>query len=329
MTSGRPEVTPLASPECVLRAPSGVVSDFAEDGSGHARLVTPEVMRSPSLPHRAAVMALLAWSCVAVAQPPVARVRREQQLALSEQSAGGELELRLARRVLSTVLFDAEVVSAKLKGVDAERLVRLEVFARSVLLESLQELATRDELKLEVLLGSAPVPTQLVFVLVSHPTEVDTRVDLELRPRSNRPAPEPETESPRREGAPSSRFPVTGMMKRLGLSGSDFQGRSIGAGVRVKWTWDYRVAHRRLLVLDVLNPEGARPWFAVEVMHVSPLGEVLAGGGGWTVHMEAPIEPGSRGEVVVMAPEVERDAPVRLEVREKGGSRVIRIAESR
>jgi hypothetical protein len=87
-------------------------------------------MRSPSRLHRATVMALLAWSCVAVAQPPVARVHREQQLVLSERSAGGQLELRLAPGVPSTVRFDAEVVRAELKGLEAERLVRLEVSAR-------------------------------------------------------------------------------------------------------------------------------------------------------------------------------------------------------
>jgi uncharacterized protein (TIGR02268 family) len=284
-------------------------------------------MHSPSLPLRATVMVLLAWSCVAVAQPPVARVRREQQLVLSERPAGGELELRVAPGILSLARFDAEVVRVELKGVGAERLVRLEVSAHSVQLEPLRELSVRDELKLEVVLAQAPVHARLLFSLVSHPTEVDTQVDLELRPRSSRAA--PESVSARREDGPSSRFPVTGMMKKLGLSTGEFQGRAVGTGVRVERTKDYRVAHGRLITLEVRNPEGAQPWFAAEVVRVSPTGVMLSGGGGWVVHMEAPIEPGGRGEVVVVTPEVERDVPVRLEVRERGGRRVIRMKEFR
>jgi hypothetical protein len=134
---------------------------------------------------------------------------------------------------------------------------------------------------------------------------------------------------PRCEDGPSSLFPVTGMMKKLGLSTGDFQGSTLGTGVRVEKTWDYRVARGRLIALEVHTPEGARPWFSSEVMRVSPAGVVLEGAGGWTVHMEASIEPGGRGEVVLAAPEVESDAPVRLEVREKGGSRVIRMKELR
>jgi uncharacterized protein (TIGR02268 family) len=288
-------------------------------------------MCSPSSLQRATVLSLLAWSCVAVAQRPIARVRREQQLVLSERSTGGELELRVAPGVLSVVRFDAEVVHAELKG--AGRLVRLEVAAHSVQLELLRELAARDEVKLEVLLGQSPVHARLVFSLVSHPAEVDTRVDVELRPRSSRTAPEPEPEperaSPQREDGLASAFPVTGMMRTLGLVTGGFQGDAVGSGVRVKETWDYRMASGRLIVLDVRNPEGARPWFSSEVARVSPAGVVLEEGGGWTVHMGAPIEPGGRGEVVLAAPEVEREAPVRLEVREKGGSRVIRMKEGR
>ena len=275
-------------------------------------------------------MVLLAWSCVAVAQPPVARVRREQQLVLSERPAGGELELRLAPGVLSLLRFDAEVVRAELKGAaGAERLVRLEVAARSLQIEPLREVAAKEELKLEVVLAQASVHFRLVFSLVSHPTEVDTRVDLELRFRSTRMAPEPEIASPQREGGPSSRFPVAELMKKWGLSTAAFKGDAVGTGVRVTETRDYRVASGRLIVLHVRNPEGARPWFSSEVVRVSSAGVVLEGSGGWAVHMAAPIEPGRHGEVVVVTPEVERGAPVRLEVREKGGRRVIRMEELR
>jgi uncharacterized protein (TIGR02268 family) len=246
---------------------------------------------------------------------------------LSELPAGGELELRVATGVLSVVRFDAQVVRAELKGAEAERLVRMEVAARSLQLEPLRELTASDELRLEVVLAQAPVHARLVIPLVSHPTEVDTRVDLELRPRSSRTA--AESASPRREDGPPSPFPVTGMMKKLGFSTDEFHGSALGTGVRVEETWDYWVARGRLIVLDVYNPEGARPWFSSEVVRVSPAGVVLEGDGGWAVHMEAPIEPGGHGEVLVVAPEVERDAPVRLEVRERGGSRVIRMKELR
>jgi len=280
--------------------------------------------------HRAAATALLACATVAGAQqPPVVRVRREQQFVLARVPVGSELELRVAPGITSVVRFDAQVEHVQVKREGAGQLVWWDVAGQSLLVEPRRELASFGPLPLEVVLVQGSIRIRLVFLLVSHPGEVDTRVDLELRLRSLRTATELEAASPQHEGGSSSRFPVAEMMKKWGLSTAAFQGDAVGAGVRVTGTRDYRVARGRLIVLDVRNPEGARPWFSSEVVRVSPAGVVLEGSGGWAVHMEAPIEPGRHGEVVVVTPEVERDAPVRLEVREKGGRRVIQLEEWR
>lgn len=53
----------------------------------------------------------------------------------------------------------------------------------SLLLELWSELASGENLLLDVLLVQGQVHTRLMFQFVSHTGEVDTRVDVELRPR--------------------------------------------------------------------------------------------------------------------------------------------------
>jgi len=288
--------------------------------------VTLEVMRLPSPVHRATVMALLSWSPMALAQPPVARVRREQHLVLHEKpSAGGELELRVAPNVPTVVRFDADVVRTEVKREGLGPLLRMDVAARSLLLEPLRELPPGERLPLEVVLEQRPVHVRLVLQLISHPDEVDARVDVELRPRLARQTLEPEVTRPRREDGLFSRFVLSGAMGKQGVTAAMFQGKAVGTGVIAEETWDYRTVLGRAFAIHVHNPVGARPWVASEVVPLPPARAAPTGGGPWTVSMEAPIEPGGTRLVVVAAEKA--DEPVRLEVREKDGSRGVRLEE--
>ena len=288
---------------------------------------TPEVMRLPFPLHRAAVGALLVWCPVVVAQPPVARVRREQQLVLAERPAGGELELRVAPGVPTMVRLDADVERAELKGEGLGRIVRMDVAVRSLVLEPLRELAPGERLPLEVLLVQGSVRVRLLLLLVAHPTEVDTRVDVELRPRSARTGLEPEPPGPRREDDPFSRFVLSEELGKSGVTVTLFEGIAVGTGVLVTKTRSFQTGRRRILAFEVFNPVGARPWLVSDVVRLSPTGRVLGGAERWTVDMLAPIEPGGRGRVVVAVPEEESGVPVRVEVREKGGGRSVRLED--
>ncbi|WP_309897154.1 DUF2381 family protein [Archangium sp.] len=289
-------------------------------------------MYLPSLPWRVAALSLLAWSPLALAQAPVARVRREQQLVLSEPPAGTELALRLALGFTTVVRFDAQVERAELKGTGPGREVRLDVAPRFLVLEPLQELPSGEPPKLEVVLTRGPERFLLRFPLLSHPAEVDAQVEVELRPRAARSTPEPEPPAPSRELDPFSRFLLSRDLKRKEapvVTASSFNGESLGTGVSLRKNWDCYSEGRRHLALLVFNPVGGRPWLASEVVRLAPTGSNPGGGGRWTVAMEGPIAPGSFGQVVVVVPREEAAAPVRVEVREKDGERRLLLEEAR
>lgn len=280
--------------------------------------------------HRVAAAALVAYASVAEAQQPaVVRVRREQQLVLAQVSAGGEPELRVAPGIPTVVGFDVEVVHAELTRKGSGRPVWVEVVGNSLLIKLREDLAFGERVPLEVLLVQGPTRTRLVFQLVSRPGEVDARVDVALSPSSTTPELEPVVAFPQREDGPFSRMVFSGVMGRSGITGSMFLGKTIGSGVIATRPWDYRGEHGRAITFLVHNPEGARPWVASKVVCLSPTGEVLEGGIRWWVSMAAPVGPGSSGQVVVESAEEGAGAPVRLEVREVGGNRGVRVEESR
>ena len=286
--------------------------------------VVHEVMSLLSHLHPLVVAALLAWSSVSEAQP-VARVHREQQLVLSEHSSGTELKLRVARGVTTVVRLDEDV---KLVAVEREGLgdrVWVDVAAQSLLIELLRSLAPGETLPLQLLLQQGETRTRLVLLLISDPSEVDTQVSLELRPRSVRQSLEPEAPCP--EPGQGALLPEE--IDLTGVFVSQFPGQAVGNGVHVLEAWHYRAAQARLIVLRVQNPGGARAWGVSEVVLLSPTGVVLPGGSGWVVSMKAPIVSGRDELVVLKATAGELDVPARLEVREKGGSRTIRVQEGR
>jgi len=280
-----------------------------------------------SFPHRAALLALLVWSPIAVARAPVARVRREQQLVLSERPVGTALELRVAPGVTTLVRFDTVVERAELKGEGPGHAVRMDVAARSLMLEPREELPPGEPPWLDVVLAEGPARIRLRFLLVSHPSEVDSQVDVELRPRSARSPPEPESPVSRSEVEPFSRFMLSQDLEEPDVSTIAFKGKAVGTGVSVRKTWDCRTGRKRLVALRVFNPVGASPWLASEVVRLPPADGGLGRSGRWTVAMEGPIAPGSVGWVVVAVPEEEAAAPVRVEVREKDGGRSLLVEE--
>jgi len=284
---------------------------------------------TPRLRRTAAAVLVACSTAVEAQQPAVVRVRREQQLVLSQVPAGGGPELRVAPGIPTVVGFDAQVAHAEVTRKGPGRLVSAEVVGRSVSIKSREELASGERVPLEVLLVQGPTRHRLVFQLVSRPGEVDTRVDVELSPSSTTSELEPVVAFPQREDGPFSRMVFSGVMSWSGVTGSMFPGKTIGTGVLATRPWEYRAEHGRAITFLVHNPEGARPWFASEVVCLSPTGEVLESGVRWRVSMAAPIEPGSSGQVVVESADEGAGAPVRLEVREVGGNRVVRVEESR
>ncbi|WP_309893883.1 DUF2381 family protein [Archangium sp.] len=148
-------------------------------------------------------------------------------------------------------------------------------------------------------------------------------------PRSVRSPPAPEPSASRGEVDPFSRFMLSRDLRKAqapAVTATRFKGDAVGNGVLVKKQWDCRTGHERLIFLLVFNPVGGRPWLASEVVRLPPAG---GESGRWTVAMEGPLAPGASGTVVVVVPEEEAAAPVRMEVREKDGARGFLLREWR
>lgn len=281
-------------------------------------------MRRPPLLHRAFVVALLGWSPVALAQQPVARLRREQQLVLPGKHAASELELKVASRNITVVRFDEDVDIVEVKQEGLGGVVWVDVGAHSLLLEPRRELASGERLSLEVVLAQGMHRVRLVLVLVSHPNEIDREVNLELQPRSAR---SPSPQGPPRATASwqqedwLAHLILSGAMKEKSIIAAAFAGKAVGTGVIAEDVWSYRAEGMRAIAFQVHNPQGARQWSASEVVPLSASGTPVPSNEHWTVHMVAPSTPGSSAQVVVVGPAKQSDSPLRLQVREKDGSR--------
>lgn len=115
---------------------------------------------------------LLAGTASAQPQP---RERKERRVVLSDSP----IELHVARGVPTIVVVDApfDRDSVELEGL-TDRFRLAEVGDRSLLLEPIEDLAPGERLELRARLLRGSTQEQILFVLVSHPSEVDARVEV-------------------------------------------------------------------------------------------------------------------------------------------------------
>jgi len=282
----------------------------------------------PSSFSRVAAGALLAWGAVAGATPPpMARVRREQQLVLSEPAP----ELRLASGVTTVLQFDLEIESSRVDIEDLGHLLWADVGRHSIVLRLLRPLAPDERLRLTVPFKDArTTPSQASFLLVSRPGEVDSVVDVERHPRVPEPPMTQAATSPRREDDPLLRLVHSGEIAELGVTARPLNGATSGEQVSTTEAWEYLSPRRRLIAFHVRNPLGARPWSPAEVVPFSASGVALPADERLRASLEGPvIAPGGRALMVVEVPLEYGDGPLHLEVRESGGSRHVQIQEER
>jgi uncharacterized protein (TIGR02268 family) len=239
-------------------------------------------------------------------------------------------ELRLAPRVRSLLLFDADLVREAVVLEGREHFVRMEVAERAIVLEPGPASKSGEAWILTVVFREDGLsPSRASFRLVVHPMEVDGEVQVVRGARS--------AEELRREldatlarCAEGNRAGLI-LSRVLGgkkLKGGLFQGRVTGSGVTAMPLRLWLADTWTLVVLRVRVPEDGAPWTSEGAVWLGAVEEgrerVLP------VWMEVErLGPGESGLVLV---EVERtpggaDELLRLEVREKGGNRGVRIEE--
>ncbi|HEX8703214.1 MAG TPA: DUF2381 family protein, partial [Myxococcaceae bacterium] len=135
-----------------------------------------------SLPDRRRLLVLtLLFGGPAAAQLPVpSRQRQDRRVSLPSLPDEPVPELRVAAGNLTTLVFNALLDRDSLE-LDRTRFKLVDVGERSINLLPSTELGSGERLVLKVRFKDRVLPSQAVFALVSHPSEVDGSVEVDRR----------------------------------------------------------------------------------------------------------------------------------------------------
>jgi uncharacterized protein (TIGR02268 family) len=282
----------------------------------------------------AVALAFLLVGTAAAAQPsPPVRERVERRATLPGDSEGPMPEVHVARGVLTTVVLDGPVdkSSLELEG-RLSRFKLVDVGERLITVEPSVELEPEERLGLRVRLKDG---TPVALILTSHPTQVDTRLDLE-RPRSRESLltelaeKEAELSALRARAAAVGAVGMVfaGLLDRKGVRASDFSGvvpPGNRSGLKLEDGVGYRARTWALVAVQVRNLPGQRPWApGAARLHGAAGVEVKVLG----VHLARPaLSPGESSWVVVETDRLPAEAGevFRLELVDKGGGRLLPI----
>ena len=250
------------------------------------------------------VAPLLVASSAAAQPSPPARQRQDRHLGLSAEQPLSEV--RVAVGNLTTLVFNALLEPDSLE-VDRSRFKLVDVGERSLTLEPATELGPGERLVVKVRFKDRAAPAQVIIILVSHPSEMDGKVEVERRvstPEALRLAlsqKEAELEqlkaqcaadSPlkpvRSEGLPAGIAPLHTGPKRAPVDAS---------GLQVERTWNYRDKASTVLTIQVLNPPGHGPWVLGQARLTGPEGEPVPVLKVWMTPSQ--LAPGQRGRVTL------------------------------
>lgn len=124
----------------------------------------------------ALVLVLLGASAARAQTPPT---REQRQRTVTVNPAEPLPEIRVAKGTLTLVLFDASIRREAIE-LDTARVRIVDAGERSLILEPVSNPGAGERLVLRVPYAEGQ-PERAGFVLVAHPSEVDTRIDVERR----------------------------------------------------------------------------------------------------------------------------------------------------
>lgn len=124
------------------------------------------------------VLALvLILGTTARAQPSLAREQRQRSVTVTGNPADPPHEIHVAKGVVTVLLFKSRISGSAVE-VDRARVTIVDAGDRSIILEPVIDLESAERLVLSVPFADGQ---RAIFVLVSSPTEVDTRIDITRR----------------------------------------------------------------------------------------------------------------------------------------------------
>ncbi|WP_073564975.1 DUF2381 family protein [Archangium sp. Cb G35] len=253
---------------------------------------------------------------------PVARERQERQVIILSSSSEPVPEVRVAADIATTLVFDAPIDRASVEVEGQRTRFRLvDVGERTLFLEPLVVPGDGERLGVRVRYKDGASPAYAVLALVSHPTEVDTRVDIARMQRSPAAL---EAALARCEAGEPANLVLSGRLDRRGVRAERIiiaSGSQVQAGMKLEDGIGYRAGTWALATIRVHNLPGQQPWTAGEARLTRANGTPVRV---VSVRMDRPLlAPGDVGLVVVETemPYWTAGEVFRFELREKGGGR--------
>ncbi|GMU02571.1 hypothetical protein KH5H1_66910 [Corallococcus caeni] len=270
-------------------------------------------------PFRLALALALVWGTAARAEPaPGARVRRERSVAIASTAAEPLPVVRVAQDTL-TLLFFPSPIQKKTLTFDESRIRVLDAGERSVIVQPVANLGAGERQELGVFFADNRAPTRAVFVLVTDPSEVDARIDVQrpeppdtaCQPTAQAPAPKPED------------FVLLGYVDEKGVTTSSSKGTLDAVqGFNLDKLVAFRGAGWILADVTIVNRPDRPAWTPREAMFVGRVGMRLRAR--LVAKKPGAILPGGYGRVLaaVEVPETKADLVFTLEVRGDEGRRL-------
>ncbi|ADO73914.1 DUF2381 family protein [Stigmatella aurantiaca] len=277
-------------------------------------------------PLRLSLALALLWGAVARAEPTHdgGRVERLRAVTLASNPADPLPEVHVAGDKPTVLVFPAPI-QAKTLTFDESRIRVLEAGALSVLVQAVTDLKEGERHEIGVFFADGRAPSRAAFVLVTHPSEVDARIDVQ---RPEPPAAPCSTESQPRVPLPED-FVLLGYVGDKGVSVLPIKDvDELAQGFAASEGKLYFGKGWALVSVRVRNRSTHPKWTPREATFTRSLGPslkarlVMEGGG--------MIEPGEFGRAlaVVDMPNLNADTFFTLEVRSEDG-RSLKIPDVR
>jgi uncharacterized protein (TIGR02268 family) len=165
-------------------------------------------------PLRLSLALVLLWGTAARAEPaPGARIERTRAVTIASGPDEPLPEVHITGDV-PTMLFFPSPIQAKTLTFDESRIRVLDTGGRSVVVQAATDLKEGERHEISVFFADRRAPSRAAFVLVTDPTEVDTRIDVQ---RPEPPAAPCQNEAQSRAPLPED-FVLLGYLDRSGIT---------------------------------------------------------------------------------------------------------------
>ncbi|WP_225413543.1 DUF2381 family protein [Stigmatella hybrida] len=266
-------------------------------------------------PNRLLALALL-WGAAARAESAHGgRVERLRAVTIASGPADPLPEVHVTGDK-PTLLFFPAPIQTKTLTFDESRIRVLDTGALSVIVQAVTDLKEGERHEIGVFFADGRAPSRAAFVLVTHPSEVDARIDVQ---RPEPPAAPCQNEDRLRTPLPED-FVLLGYVDKKGVSVTPVKDVDDEAqGLKTQSGLFYLGRGWALVSLKVKNHFEHPAWIPREATFTGPLGLTLRAR--LVVEGGDLIEPGAYGWVlaVVDMPALSADTSFTLELRGKDG----------